>query len=110
MDLTYVEEIARQLHLQKPDHLVPGRDVGMTVVDETALELALLDAGTITQRAVVRYQPGPDHYQVSFTGPQRTSEHDRVYCDDLGPLIFGAEAKPLPGPLVVVGDWDAGPV
>jgi hypothetical protein len=90
--------MAFQIDNQRPPHLLPGRHVGMAVVDETTL---LVVVGPTARLAVVRYCPGPDLYSVtvnSYGG--EVEDFDGVYCDMLGDLIFGIDAVPASYPMV----------
>ena len=91
--------IAQQIDHMKPDHLRPGIDVGLEVLDATTLRVLL--PGKQAQ-VDVRYDEGGDDYTVT------RYEHAKlgklavmverepltgVYCDQLGELIFGDDAK-----------------
>jgi hypothetical protein len=96
------QSIAQQIDNMKPDHLRPGIDVGMEVIDEATLRIVLP-----AKRAYVdiRYDSGPDTYTVTATDRATLGatsvlvEHDPIsgiYCDQLGEFVFGDDAK----------DWD----
>jgi hypothetical protein len=102
------ETIAQQLHHMKPADLTPGVDVGMTAIDATTLAVIF---PRDDRRVDVRYDRGPDTYTV--TEMIRAGEcwlaadpRSDVYCDQLGELVFGENAKPWTAPLVVVTDGD----
>lgn len=95
--------IAHQVHITKPDHLKPGRDVFMLPSQVDANEvIVIVDYGTVGRAAVVRYDAGPNTYTVKLTEDGREKELRGVYCDQLGELIFGGEAKPFQGVMVEV--------
>jgi hypothetical protein len=93
------QSIAMQIDSMKPDHLRPGIDVGMEPIDDTTLRIILP-----AKRAYVdvRYDSGPDTYTVTPTDRatlgktsvlvQRDPISD-VYCDQLGEMVFGEDAK-----------------
>jgi hypothetical protein len=104
------QTIAFQIDNQRPAHLVPGKHVGMEVVDADSLRVIVLPTGI---RAVVTYQHGPDLYAVSVTNHAgEVTMFDGVYCDMLGDLIFGVNAEPATYPMVelVVLDPETGEV
>lgn len=83
--------IAFQIDNMKPAHLEPGKHIGMAPVDEHTV---LVLVGPTATLAVVRYLPGPDLYSVTvnrFGHP--VQDFDRVFCDQLGDLIFGVDAE-----------------
>ena len=93
------QSIAQQVDHMKPDHLRPGIDVGMEVVDATTLRILL--PGKVAH-VDVSYEEGHDLYTVTRTEQakigQLVMQVERepltgVYCDQLGELIFGDEAK-----------------
>lgn len=99
-------EIARQIHITKPDAYVPGVDVAMRPDnDPNTIEVLVLKTGL---SAVIRYDAGPDTYTVTTTEDGITRDLTGVYCDQLGELVFGAEnAKPFSEPMVeVITDED----
>src|SRR3954466_9320177 len=93
------QSIAMQIDSMKPDHLRPGLDIGMEPIDETTLRIILP-----AKRAYVdvRYDRGPHTYTVTATARaplgatsvlvQRDPISD-VYCDQLGEMVFGEDAK-----------------
>lgn len=84
------EEIARQLHHFKPAHYRPGIDVGFAPFDKGSLLVVVPPLHTL---AVVTYCPGPDLYSVVVSDATPTvREFDGVFCDQLGELVFGADA------------------
>ena len=92
------EMMAFQIDNQRPPHLLPGKHVGMAVVDDETL---LVVVGPTARLAIVRYCPGPDLYSVTidpYGGD--VEDYDGVYCDMLGDLIFGADAVPASFPMV----------
>jgi hypothetical protein len=59
-------EIARQIHVQKPAHLVPGRDVGMLLIPPLdGREAIAVHVLTDDTKAIVCYDAGRDTYVVS---------------------------------------------
>jgi hypothetical protein len=111
MEPTYIQnEIARQIDVQKPAHLVPGRDVSFCLVNEDAVGVIVHTDDT---KALVKYHEGRDDYTVTvqrFNDPQpRILE--RIYVDMLGDLIFGSDAEPFTEPIVEIyiegddGEW-----
>lgn len=107
------ETIAGQLHHMKPDEWVPGVDVGMEPgVSDDQLRVVIMKplAEHCTYRLVeVEYDRGSDLYNVRVAdlgapdGP-RTAEYPRVYCDQLGELVFGLEAKQWTQPFGGISD------
>lgn len=84
------QTMAGQIDHMRPAHLEPGRHIGMAVVDETTL---LVLVGPTATLAIVRYLPGPDLYSVTVNRQgQPVRDHDGIYCDQLGDLIFGVDA------------------
>lgn len=107
-------EIARQIHVQKPAHLVPGRDVAMLLVDPIeGREGVAVHVIPDDTKAIVYYDAGRDTYLMSRqkfneTEPQSIGD---VYVDQLGELIFGSDATAFTEPLVEIwtegddGEW-----
>jgi hypothetical protein len=93
------QNIAQQVDSMKPDHLRPGIDVGMEPIDRTTLRVLLPYRGGHVD---VRYDEGPDTYTVTRTDtvklghlvmPCEREPLSDVYCDQLGELVFGDDAK-----------------
>jgi hypothetical protein len=97
------QTIAGQLDHMKPDDLKPGVDVGMEATSEDTLAVIVVPTGT---RATVRYDAGRDTYAVSVVRGDDDRFYDDVYCDQLGELIFGDEAKPFTAPMVQISTDD----
>jgi hypothetical protein len=105
------QTIAQQIDHTKPDDLKPGVDVGMQAIDDCTLAVVMPKAGT---RVDVRYDAGPDTY--TLTRSERVGEiwvstkppMSDVYCDQLGELIFGSDAKPWSQPFGGIVDMDTG--
>jgi hypothetical protein len=98
------EEIARQLHLTKPDRLVPKRDVGMQEVGTHALRILIFGERT----AVVTYDEGMDEYNVTVKQTDGTHTYNGVGPDTMTELVWGEGVKDFEaacGPMVVVTDW-----
>jgi len=92
------EIIAHYLHHTKPEHLKPGRDVGIAIMDEHTVIAHVLPLLTI---AVITYQPGPDLFDVTISdATPKVREYAGVYCDQLGELIYGTGAGEFTLPLV----------
>jgi hypothetical protein len=93
-----LEQMAAQIDHVKPDHLVPGQTIGMRVKNETTL---------IIEVPCMRLQA-----TVERLLDDEVSSFERVYCDQLGELIFGDAASEWTAPLVEVyvptdepGEW-----
>jgi hypothetical protein len=104
-----LEQMAAQIDHVKPDHLVPGQTIGMRVKNETTL---IIEVPCMRLQATVEYLPGPDLYSVERLLDDEVSSFERVYCDQLGELIFGDAASEWTAPLVEVyvptdepGEW-----
>lgn len=85
-------EIARQVAHMKPAHLRPGTDVVFLPIDDDSLAVWVRTDNT---KALVTYDAGRDTYVLAR---QRVTDEtaqmfDDVYCDQLGELIFGSDAK-----------------
>jgi hypothetical protein len=94
------ETIARYLHNMKPERYRPGIDVGISIVDEWSVIVDVVPAG---RRLQIRYDRGPDLYSVrEFDGerPGWDEWTERIYCDQLGEVVFGGEAEPWTLPMV----------
>jgi hypothetical protein len=105
-------EIARQIHNAKPDGLVPGRDVGFEPLGEDSLIVRLAveirpGLRVTSLRVVVTYDHGRDDYDVRLETDSESKDLDRVYCDQLGELIFGEDAKPWDEPMGAIITEDA---
>ena len=103
------QTIAQQIDHMKPEHLTPGVDIGIEVVDERAIRVLVLphqesyeirldpsDTYTVT-RSVLDAQHRPIAAEQPLAG---------IYCDQLGEIIFGDEAKPWTQPMVQISDDD----
>jgi hypothetical protein len=95
-------EIARQIHNAKPDGLVPGRDVGFEPLGEDSLIVRL----AVEIRPGLRVTSLRD-YDVRLETDSESKDLDRVYCDQLGELIFGGDAKPWDEPMGAIITEDA---
>lgn len=93
------QSIAQQVDHMKPDHLRPGIDIGMEVLTATTLRVLLPYIGAHVD---VTYEEGADLYTVTRTEQakigQLVMQVERepltgIYCDQLGELIFGEDAK-----------------
>jgi hypothetical protein len=108
------QSIAQQVDHMKPDHLRPGVDVGMEVIDEATLRILLPYKGGHVD---VRYDQGPDTYTVTRTEtvklgslvmPCERDPISDIHCDQLGELVFGEDAKPWRQPFGGIVDMDTG--
>ena len=96
--------IAMQLHHMKPDEYVPQFDVTMEVVDDNAIGVIVRPTDSY---AVVRYDAGADHYDVTITKDDDGPKHIQgVYCDQLGEIVFGDKAKNWTLPFFQITDED----
>lgn len=109
------ETIAAQVANTKPDHLRPGLDVGMEEgADDNTLVVSILSELIPGNRAIVMldrtiritYVEGRDTYDVVVERQDGAQTFEDVYCDMLGQLVFGDEAKSFSMPMVVVTTWD----
>lgn len=93
------QTIAFQIDNMRPAHLVPGKHVGMEVLDENTVGITVVPTGVT---ATVTYEEGPDLYSVSVKKhtEDEPTEYTGVYCDMLGELIFGINAEPASFPMV----------
>jgi hypothetical protein len=107
-------EIARQIHVQKPAHLVPGRDVGMLLIPPLdGREAIAVHVLTDDTKAIVCYDAGRDTYVVSRQkfDESEPRKFDDIYVDQLGEMIFGSDATEFTGPFVEIwtegddGEW-----
>jgi hypothetical protein len=90
MDHTIHNTILSQIDHMRPAHLEPGKHVGAKVIDGTTIEITVVPTGRVVR---VRYDEGWDLYAVTvFKRDDSVTEHERVYCDQLGELVFGADA------------------
>lgn len=112
MDLTNVtplqKEIAAQVHVQKPEHLVPGVHVGFEFPDDNlSLDVLLRDdVLSPTRRVRISYVEGADLYEVTMPDGEVMGN---VYCDDLGRILFGEDAVEFI-PEVKITDWEGNPI
>lgn len=102
------QTIAGQIDNTKPDDLKPGVDVGMEAIDANTLAVVLPKLGV---RFDVRYDAGPDTYTVTrqdwMMGVWVAAEPiSGLYCDQLGDLIFGEDAKPFTLPMTMISTDD----
>jgi hypothetical protein len=90
MDHTIHNTILSQIDHMRPAHLEPGKHVGAKAIDEMTIEITVVPTGRVAR---IRYEEGPDLYSVTvFKRDDTVTEHERVYCDQLGELVFGADA------------------
>lgn len=94
-----LEQMAAQIDHVKPDHLVPGQTIGMRVKNDTTL---IVEVPCMRLQATVEYLPGPDLYSVEVLRDDEVSSFERVYCDQLGELIFGEAASEWTMPFVEI--------
>jgi hypothetical protein len=91
------ETIASQIHHMKPAHLVPGKTIGLEVVDDLTVRVVVVPTGV---SATVAYDEGRDLYNVVVTKHDgATMEYEGAYCDQLGELIFGVNAEQWTQPM-----------
>lgn len=90
------ETMAAQIHHQKPAHLTPGKDIGIEVRDANSIRVVI---PAENMQATVEYLPGPDLYAVEILRDDEVSSFDQVYCDQLGEILFGSDAKPWTAPM-----------
>jgi hypothetical protein len=95
-------EIARQIHNAKPDALVPGKDIGMDPLGETAIVVQIVVERVVTRRITVTYDEGPDTYTVRIEHRAGVDELAGIYCDQLGELVFEGDAKPWDEPFATI--------
>ena len=97
------QTIAQQIDHMKPDHLRPGIDVGMEPLDATTLRVLVRVDHDAFARFDIRYDEGRDTYVFTAGDDEPISD---IYCDQLGELVFGENAKPWTQPLVQISDDD----
>lgn len=85
------ETMAAQIDNQKPERLTPGRDIGIEVTGENSISVIV---PSMNMQATIEYLSGPDLYAVEILRDDEVSSFDRVFCDQLGELLFGEEAQP----------------
>jgi len=90
------ETMAQQIDHQRPRHLTPGRDIGIEVKDANSIAITV---PSMKMQATLEYLPGPDLYSLEILRDDEITEHDRVYCDQLGELLFGSDAEPWTQPI-----------
>jgi hypothetical protein len=100
-------EIARQIHNAKPDALVPGEDVGMHPEGDTSILVRIVVERVVVRRVTVTYDAGPDTYTVRIEHRRGVDELAGIYCDQLGELIFGDDAKAWDEPFATIVMLDA---
>lgn len=84
------ETMMGQIDNMRPEHLIPGKHVGAKVVDDLTLEITVVPTGRVVR---VSYMEGPDLYAVTvFKRDNTVEEHEGIYCDQLGELVFGEDA------------------
>lgn len=94
------ETIAQYLHHTKPPSYRPGIDVGMSQLDEDTMIVFVPPLHTI---AVIRYMHGPDLFSVTISdATPHVRDYDGVYCDQLGELVYGADADAFTQPTVQI--------
>jgi hypothetical protein len=98
------ETMAGQIDHQKPERLKPGKDIGIEVKDANSITVVV---PSMEMQATVEYLPGPDLYAVEILRGDEISSFDRVYCDQLGELLFGDEAQPWTQPFGGIQILDA---
>lgn len=106
MDKQTVENIVAQIDHMKPDHLIPGVDIGMTV-DGDVLIVNILPGA---RRVEIGYDIGADLYTAVVYADGKRTEFDSVFCDQLGELCFGEQAKPWTMPFFEITDWEGNPL
>src|SRR3954454_6732690 len=80
------ETILGQIDNMRPAHLIPGEHVGAKVVDKNTVEILVVPTGRTTR---ISYVQGADLYAVTiFKHDDTVEEHERVYCDQLGEMVF----------------------
>lgn len=105
--------MAAQIHHRKPDYLRPGFDVLMEPVEHYGLDglrVTLHPFGDEADYlcAVFTYDLASDTYDALVQRGHGTEaeEMSNVYCDDLGEILFGDEAKPWTAPYFQITDGD----
>ena len=83
---------------------MPGFDVGMEIVDDNAVGVIVRPTNLY---AVVRYDRGADHYDVTVTKDDAGPKHIQgVYCDQLGSLISDQTRKNRNMPMFQITDGE----
>lgn len=103
------QTIAAQIDNMKPADLRPGIDVGMEPLNDTTLLVRVLPATPNDARSrdvQITYDEGPDLYNVAVFRLGERTEHERIYCDQLGEIVFGSEAEAFTMPMVQISDDD----
>jgi hypothetical protein len=105
MQPTEIQEvIAGQVDHAKPPAYRPGVEVGMGIVGEDSITVFVPPLHTV---AVITYKPGPDLYEVTISDATlKVREYEGIYCDQLGELIFGADAERWTMPFGAITSWD----
>jgi hypothetical protein len=98
------ETMAAQIDHQKPGRLMPGRDIGIEVRDANSIKVVVPSEN---MQATVEYLPGPDLYAVEVLRDDEVTSFDRVYCDQLGEILFGAEASEWTAPMGGITTFNA---
>lgn len=106
------QTIAQQIDHMKPEHMEPGVDVGMEPCDATTLRIVTHVRDAERRRAFdVSYDEGADLYNVVCYPPGAAADPERdvhtgVFCDQLGELVFGDDAKPWTQSFGAITDFD----
>lgn len=98
------ETMAQQIDHQRPPHLKPGEDIGIEVKDANTISITV---PSMNMQATLEYLPGPDLYALEILRDDEVSEFDRIYCDQLGELLFGSDAEPWTQPMGGLVSFDA---
>jgi hypothetical protein len=115
-------QTGNQIILQAPDRMLvePGKHIAISPdrsePDNTIVSIeGPEDNPEGTTLVKIRYTV-MDVYELTiirshaavcgFWEGEEVSKVENVYCDDLGKILFGTEAKPLPGPMYTITDGD----
>jgi hypothetical protein len=101
------ENIAEQIANMMPDHLRRGTDVTMAPLDRTTLLVKVMPAEPmhdLSRDVQISYDEGGDWYDVVVLRHGERTEYGCMYCDQLGVLTFGPEAKPFSLPMMMIRD------
>jgi hypothetical protein len=98
------ETILAQVDSVRPDSLTPGKDVGATAITN-GVEITTLATG---RRVRIVYDADLDLYDVTVTDGEEHNTHEGCYCDQLGEIVWGEDAKPWTLPLGGIIDLDTG--
>jgi hypothetical protein len=103
MDTQIAETIAGQLHSMKPDHLIPGKDVGMVAIDKGVI------VSMASRIVTIVLDEAADLYGVTIDEEDSpTRVFDGIFCDQLGELVWGDDAKPWNLPFGGIIDMETG--